>query len=826
MPSFQEKAAFFDQLSTQYSDDEFNEEEQDERKQSRSFFTTKATPPSPVQREPIVLDLTEDEPTKAKPAPRRVSSAPTPVPSSSAKIIKGTPIATLGQKGKVGALLDAQSADVILVDDTPIPDSTRTARRRILRGDSTPIFLSKSSLGNTREDSPSPSIAMKKRKREPAVKLRPEEQQLFRDLSFFYVPDNDIAPARRLRITKAREFGATWTRNPADATHIVVEKSIAFKEVEGVLRSANKNVPPDVVNEDYPLDCILFKALLQCKQKKYQLTGQPMEEDKTRDLAAPRALSEANQSAQSLPLKPPQRNPRRWDYLPPIGTPAGSGESPQPSRVVLTPVATDSQPVVLDLDGLVASPTNASEDEESGVGNTDGNQASAGEKDGNSIGGSRPTVTRHPPKGTEAEDELTEYITLMQEYKDLPLDVEEEDGHSVMDTGVGGSEAGEASGSEDDQIQERRRDKRKTGPGRKGLAFEDRFVCNSAGAKDAKADDPNTRTIEVLQLMANYYDRVNDHWRTTAYRKAISSLKREGAKVTTEEEALRLPSIGSRLAQKIEEIVTTDRLKRLEYARDEPMDQVLQLFLGIYGVGNHQAQQWIAQGFRTLEDLKQKANLTQNQLVGVDHYDDLNARIPRREVEALGEVVRVAAQKVDPQVHLIIGGSYRRGAETSGDIDFIVTKPGTDSCGDLRPALDEIIQRLEAERFLVARLASSRTGSDGSKWHGCCVLPKTDGFNDDNYRPTWRRIDFLLVPESEIGAALIYFTGNDIFNRSMRLLASKKGMRLNQRGLYKDAMRGPQRAKMTNGERVEGRDERKIFQILGVKWREPHERWC
>jgi DNA polymerase IV len=178
-------------------------------------------------------------------------------------------------------------------------------------------------------------------------------------------------------------------------------------------------------------------------------------------------------------------------------------------------------------------------------------------------------------------------------------------------------------------------------------------------------------------------------------------------------------------------------------------------------------------------------------------------------------------------MELIIGGSYRRGAESSGDIDIIVTKPGTRSTSELRGFLDELVRRLEAEGFLVARLASSRPGGDGSKWHGCCVLPRGLGVKDDTaYCPVWRRIDILLVPGTQKGAALIYFTGNDIFNRSMRLLASKKGMRLNQRGLYKDALRGPGRAKVTEGELVEGRDERRIFEILGVKWREPHERWC
>jgi DNA polymerase IV len=82
------------------------------------------------------------------------------------------------------------------------------------------------------------------------------------------------------------------------------------------------------------------------------------------------------------------------------------------------------------------------------------------------------------------------------------------------------------------------------------------------------------------------------------------------------------------------------------------------------------------------------------------------------------------------------------------------------------------------------------------------------------------------VPEEEMGAALLYFTGNDIFNRSMRLLASKKGMRLNQRGLYRDVIRDRNRQKINEGTLVEGRDEKKIFDVLGVPWREPTERIC
>lgn len=382
------------------------------------------------------------------------------------------------------------------------------------------------------------------------------------------------------------------------------------------------------------------------------------------------------------------------------------------------------------------------------------------------------------------------------------------------------------------------------------------FTCMEAHT--GKSDNPNNRTIEILQQMAAYYDRTGDNWRTTAYRKAISALRKQDTLIGTRKQALAVFGIGPRLADKIEEIATTDRLQRLESIQADPTDATLQLFMGIYDVGYMQAKLWMDQGYRTLDDLKARATLSTSQKIGVDHYDDFQRRIPRAEVERHGAVVQKALTRTDRKLQAIIGGSYRRGMPDSGDIDVMITHPDADLAQLREWVFDKTVPYLFETGFLKCALATSRSkvreqstpikskksarqrttntglnvppsdptfpssNSSGTKLLGASQLPTTS----DNPNPPWRRIDLLLVPACSLGANLIYFTGNDIFNRSMRLLASRKGMRLNQHGLYKNVMRGPGRVKETEGELVEGRSEKKIFQILGVPWRPPEERRC
>ena len=81
--------------------------------------------------------------------------------------------------------------------------------------------------------------------------------------------------------------------------------------------------------------------------------------------------------------------------------------------------------------------------------------------------------------------------------------------------------------------------------------------------------------------------------------------------------------------------------------------------------------------------------------------------------------------------------------------------------------LEPILKSLEKSGFLHERLGNTRLSDKGSEMYmGVCKAPK------DTY---FRRIDIKVYPKEQYGFALLYFTGSDYFNRSMRLFAEKKG---------------------------------------------------
>lgn len=132
--------------------------------------------------------------------------------------------------------------------------------------------------------------------------------------------------------------------------------------------------------------------------------------------------------------------------------------------------------------------------------------------------------------------------------------------------------------------------------------------------------------------------------------------------------------------------------------------------------GKNQANALWDKGARTIADLSQDGNpynLTSGQLTGLALYDDLNTRIPRAECKEIYEIVRDEAKRADKKVWIEIMGSYRRGSETSGDVDFLITRDTADG-GSHRGVLRKLVGGLIKKGTItheVSRLSSSAEAS-------------------------------------------------------------------------------------------------------------------
>lgn len=615
------------------------------------------------------------------------------------------------------------------------------------------------------------------------IEVRPEATQLLKEKIVYFYPNDDISMLRRMRIHNVIQLGAAWVKSwRDDVTHIITDdETITYGHL--ITHLKKERIPNKIVlvpYQPYVTDSIRFCELQDPSYRRFRVKGAPLEKETTNIVEATQ-LSSPSQS--SLKIKPSVRQ------IAAQGSQKSVSHSNRDDSHSKQPVDDAPAPVFEDR-----------------------------VKDSFIMSSVEPLKTK---TGDDFNDALSLAIQEAKAIAHLPLDEDDdEDSPNAND-----QQDLDDSGTDEEPAKAKHVIPKKFNFVSKASALRDKgsikldaFQCMDPGASGYTSQNPNARTIQILEEMCKHYDQIQDTWRTLSYRKCITTLKKQTVKITTAKQAIALPTIGQRLADKIEEIVITDHLRKLDNTRDDPLDAVLRLFLGVYGAGLVQANKWIQAGHRTLSDLQAKAKLTSSQDIGLQHYADFNSRISRSEVEAHGAFVQAALFKIDPAFKATVMGSYRRGAKDSGDIDMIISCPSIPLSTIQSIVFGTLVPALFTANFLKASLATSCSHDRaGSKWHGASCLPGS---------MTWRRLDLLLVPDEEMGAALIYFTGNDIFNRSIRLLARKRGMRLNQRGLYKNVKRGRMGERLNEGVLVEGRCEKRIFEVLGVPWREPHERIC
>lgn len=313
------------------------------------------------------------------------------------------------------------------------------------------------------------------------------------------------------------------------------------------------------------------------------------------------------------------------------------------------------------------------------------------------------------------------------------------------------------------------------------------------------------KIIEALSILQKRDKAAKEFFKARAYGRAIEELRILQKPIATLEDIDGVPGIGTKIRLKIAEILETGGLRAAEEAKQAADFQMgaIEALSGVYGIGDVKAKSLIDSGIKTIAELraavsKDASILNEKQKIGLAYYEDILERIPRSEMVKHEKLL--LGELYENQTGIVVG-SYRRGAESSGDIDVLITMdPGSDQ----KTAFANYITDLRDSGYMVETLTEGE-----QKCYSVVRLGPGEKA---------RRLDLLVIPNTQFPFALLYFTGSGDFNVAFRKHALKLGYTLNEHemkltGKVPDAKPVPPM-----------RYEAEIFAFLGLKYKEPNQR--
>ena len=260
-----------------------------------------------------------------------------------------------------------------------------------------------------------------------------------------------------------------------------------------------------------------------------------------------------------------------------------------------------------------------------------------------------------------------------------------------------------------------------------------------------------------------------------------------------------IPGIGKGLSQVLSEIVERGSCDRRDRLLEKFPPTALE-FLKIQGLGpkgialifEHYRVSTIDELERLCREQKLRvlprmgAKLEEKVLRSISQYRQRTGRYLLSYAEGVAQELAAVFHEVRGVEAVTPAGSLRRGRETVGDLDLLVTGPNATAVLDrfiAYPSVEEVLSRGENK-------ASAKVGREGLQ------------------------VDVRALAPESFGAAMQYFTGSKDHNVAVRTRAVKMGFKLSEYGLYRVA----------DDSKVAGETEAQIYEALGLGWIPPELR--
>jgi len=288
-------------------------------------------------------------------------------------------------------------------------------------------------------------------------------------------------------------------------------------------------------------------------------------------------------------------------------------------------------------------------------------------------------------------------------------------------------------------------------------------------------------------------------FRVRAYEKAaenVESLPDDIEAFAKEDKLKDIPGIGKDLEEKIKEIVSTGGLRYLEELKKDIPEGLLEM-LNVPGVGPKTAkllyekldiqdivmlERMAASGkIRELPGMGEKTE--ENILRGIELFKKGRDRLDLKIATDVADSFITQLKKLKEVKKIHPAGSLRRMKESVRDIDILISSKKPEKVMAVFTGLPDVKEVI----------AKGPTKSS--------VLTK------DNIQ-----VDVRVVDDSSYGASLMYFTGSKEHNIKLRQIAIKKGLKLNEYGIFKGE------------KRITGKTEGQMYKIIGLQYIEPELR--
>ena len=313
---------------------------------------------------------------------------------------------------------------------------------------------------------------------------------------------------------------------------------------------------------------------------------------------------------------------------------------------------------------------------------------------------------------------------------------------------------------------------------------------------------------EIARVLAETADLMEiaaeDSFRIRSYRNGAAAVESNPDRIedilrNPERKVTDIPGIGKGLAAVLDQIVKTGSCDRRDRLLEKFPPTALE-FLKIQGLGPKSIA-LIFEYFRitTIDQLEtlcreQKlrelprmgAKLEEKVLRSIAQYRVRSGRYLLSYAEAMADELAAVLRAVEGVEAVTPAGSLRRGRETVGDLDLLVTGPHATRALETFvkfPRVEEVLGRGENK-------ASAKVGREGLQ------------------------VDVRALPPESFGAAMQYFTGSKDHNVAIRTRAVRMGFKLSEYGLFRSS----------DDQLVAAATEESIYETLGLPWIPPELR--